>query len=86
MAISGTNEIADVVDRVKSWPAAMRITLARKILESVEKAAGPEPTPLSARGPSAAEVMAMFKTDRPAPNDAEVSQWIDDHRMEKYGK
>ena len=38
------------------------------------------------RGPSAAEIAAMFKTDKPAPDDATVKQWIDEHRMEKYGR
>jgi hypothetical protein len=34
----------------------------------------------------AAEVAAMFKTDKPAPEDRAVKQWIDEHRIEKYGK
>ena len=39
------------------------------------------------RGPSSClEVAAMFKTDTPAPDDATVKQWIDEHRMEKYGQ
>jgi hypothetical protein len=86
MTVSETSEIADVLNRVKSWPAVTRITLARQILESVEKAAGAEPAPELPRGPSAADVMAMFKTDKPAPDDATVRQWIDDYRLEKYGK
>jgi hypothetical protein len=26
-----------------------------------------------------------FKTDKPAPDDETVRQWIDEQRMEKYG-
>ncbi len=37
------------------------------------------------RGFSAAEVQGLLRTDRPAPNDETVKQWIDEHRMEKYG-
>jgi hypothetical protein len=37
------------------------------------------------RGPSAAEIIEVFKSDRPPPDDATVRQWIDAYRMEKYG-
>ena len=81
-----TNEIADIVQRVQSWPVPMRIAVARRILETVEHSPTPETTSKEPRGPSAAEVAARFKTDRPAPDDATVKQWIDDYRMGKYGK
>ena len=38
------------------------------------------------RGQSAAEVMAMLKTNKPAPDDATVKQWLDECGMEKYGQ
>ena len=38
------------------------------------------------RGPSAAEVAAQFKSDKPAPDDNAVKQWMDEYRMEKYAK
>jgi hypothetical protein len=38
------------------------------------------------RGPSAAEVQSLFRTDRPAPDDETVERWIDEQRMEKYGR
>lgn len=84
MSATEASEIADVVERVAVWPAPMRIALARRILETVEEAA---PGSFSApRGPSAAEVAALFCTDKPAPDDATVKEWIDEHRAEKYGK
>jgi hypothetical protein len=30
-------ELTEVLSRLKNWPTTLRITLARKILESVEK-------------------------------------------------
>lgn len=81
-----TKEIADLVQRVQSWPPPMRIALARRILETLESPPEQEPPPKLPRGPTAAEIAAMFKTDKPAPDDATVKQWIDEHRMEKYGK
>jgi hypothetical protein len=86
MNAAETVEIAEVVQRVQSWPAPMRIAVARQILETLEGPAAPALTPELPRGPSAAEVAALLKTDKPAPDDATVKQWIADHRMEKYGK
>jgi len=86
MSITETSEIAGVLSRVRSWPAATRVALARRILETLESPPVEQPLPRPPRGPSAAEVAALFKTDRPAPDGATVKQWIDEHRMEKYGK
>jgi hypothetical protein len=86
MSVSEIKEIAMVVERVQSWPAAMRIALARRILETLESTPTTDAAPPVPRGPSAAEVVAMFRTDKPAPDDVTVKQWIDEHRLEKYGR
>ncbi len=85
MSVPENVEIAEVVSRVRSWPAAMRVALARRILETLDSPVE-EPAPQLPRGPTAAEVVARFKTDKPAPDDATVKQWIDEYRMKKYGK
>lgn len=79
-----TNEFSDVIERVQGWPAAMRISLARQILETLETK--PPTAPAIPRGPTAAEVAAMFKADQPAPSDQTIRQWVDEHRMTKYGQ
>jgi hypothetical protein len=86
MNATETIEIAEVVQRVKSWPAPMRIALARQILETLEGPSAPAPPSKLPCGPSAAEVAVLFRTDKPAPDDATVKLWIDDYRREKYGK
>lgn len=86
MILVETNEIAEILSQVRSWPAARRVALARRILETLENPPVEQPSPPLPRGPSAAEIAAMFKTDKPAPDDATFKQWIDEHRMEKYGK
>jgi len=86
MSTAEATELTDVLNRVKTWPTTLRITLARKILESLDKAEAPAaPPPPKTRGLSAAEVQGLLKTDRPPPDDETVKQWIDEHRMEKYG-
>ncbi len=86
MSIAEATELADVLNRVKTWPTTLRITLARKILESLDKAeARPAPPAPETRGLSAAEVRGLLKTDRPTPDDETVERWIEEQRMEKYG-
>jgi hypothetical protein len=80
-----TKQIAELLQRIQNWPPAMRIGLARRILETLESPPGEQLTRRPPRGPSAAEVAAMFKTDKPALDDATVKQWIDERHMEKYG-
>ena len=122
MNASEAPEISEIVNRVVTWPPQQRVSLARRILETVEVAPQPATGP---RGYSADEVIAMLKMpqptpddrddviqqmqarypklfqhsdtawvrsliglaagDRPPPTDEEVKQWIDEHRMEKYG-
>lgn len=86
MTATDLHQITDVVEHILNWPPAMRIALARRILETLERpAAGPTDSGFP-RGPSAAEVATLFKTDKAAPDDATVRQWIEEHRMEKYGQ
>ena len=81
-----TDQIVDVVQRVQNWPPSMRLALARRILETLESPPVDQlPTKLP-RGPSAAEIATLFQTDKPAPDDATVQQWIEEYRMEKYGQ
>jgi hypothetical protein len=86
MSTSEATELTDVLNRVKTWPTILRITLARKILETLEKGqAPPARSPPKSRGLSAAEFRGLPKTDRPPPDDETVERWIDEHRMEEYG-
>lgn len=85
MNATETDEIVGIVRRVESWPEAARITLARRILETLEKPRASQLPPVP-RGPSAAQIAEQFKTDKPAPDDATVKEWIDQYRVEKYGK
>ena len=45
MATANTNQMAEILDQVKTWPVPSRITLARQILETVEEKSGVGPPP-----------------------------------------
>ena len=73
MSTAKATELTDVLNRVKTWPTTLRITLARKILESLDTAEEPaEAPPAKTRGFSAAEVQDLLKTNRPSPDDETV--------------
>lgn len=102
MVSAESSELAHILQRVTAWPAAQRIDLARRILESIETSqpvvteeeraneTPPASTPLPQgprpRGYSAAEVIAALQSPQPAPNDETVKRWIDEYRMDKYGR
>ena len=70
MSTAEAAELTDILNRVTTWPTTLRITLARKILESVDNAEGAtESTAPKMRGLSAAEVRGLLKTGPPAADD-----------------
>jgi len=81
MTATQSRELADVVNRVKDWPLDMRISLARRILETVEMPAILEPP----RTLSLDQVIGILKTEAPAPSDEECERIIEEERMRKYG-
>lgn len=85
MTAGETNQVADILRRVQGWPAPLRVALARRILETLESPPVEQPPAERPRGPSAAEIAAMFKTDKPAPTDEEVQRILEEELMRKYG-
>lgn len=67
MSTAESNELNDVLDRVKDWPSARRITLARRILESVEANAVSPP----AHNGTLKDLLGILRTDAPPPTDEE---------------
>jgi hypothetical protein len=76
--MSDRAEINAILKQVESWPSELREELAKELLTS-----------LGARHPKSGlrveDFIGLLRTDGPAPTDAQVKQWIDEHRMEKYG-
>lgn len=84
-----TAEISDVIDvlaHVKAWPPALRITLARQILEGVEAAADADADSPERRGSPVQRLIGLGAGSQPPPNDAQVRQWLDEHRMEQANR
>jgi hypothetical protein len=75
-------ELTGVLNRVKSWSLELRITLARCILETLERTTV---TTQSQTNRSVRSLIGIGAGDSPPPDDEAVRQWIEEHRMEKYG-
>ena len=92
-----TTEFNEVLDRVREWPAEQRLSLARSVLATVSEPQASADDVISAMKARYPRLFAHSDTqklraildnatsDRPPPTDAEVKQWIDEQRMEKYG-
>jgi hypothetical protein len=83
MSASELSELTEVLDRVRSWSGEARIVLARRILETLER------SPREARRSQARSVHELIGIGAgagPAPDDQTIRHWIDEHRVEKYGR
>lgn len=69
-----------VLNIVRQWPSAKRMTLIQDVLETFA-------TRVEAARPARAtlkQALGLLATDQPAPTDEEVEQMLDEHRLEKY--
>ena len=94
-----TTEFDEILGRVREWPAEQRLSLARSVLATVgeplpQASADDVISAMKARYPrlfAQSDIQKLHvildnaTSDRPPPTDAEVKQWIDEHRMAKYG-
>ncbi len=81
MIATTTSELSEVLNRVRAWTPAMKITLARKVLESI----GPPEVSPPARTMAIDEVIGILKTDAPSPDDMQCAEIVAAERARKYG-
>lgn len=70
-----------VVDTVRSWPVAQRLTLVQDVLATL----APDITPLP-RTPTLARALGLLATDAPAPSDEDIAILLDQRRQERFGQ
>ena len=80
MISTNHDELQKVIARVADWPAHDRITLARKILETVEEITTP-----ATGGLRGEEVIKLLQIPQPAPDDDECGRIVLEERLRKYG-
>ena len=71
----------NVLDAVRQWPPDRRFALVQDVLSTL----APEVLPSRPRHKTLEKALGLLATSQPAPSDAEIKQWLDEHRLEKYG-
>jgi hypothetical protein len=77
MNVPQSNELQDIWGRVKGWPEELQVSLASKILSSLQE----QPTP---RKPLA-DLVGVLAGDGPPPTDEQVRTILDEERGRKFG-
>ncbi len=76
-----TTSYQTVLNTVRQWPPDRRFALVQDVINTLaSEVAHPRP-----RHKTLEKALGLLATDQPAPSDAEIQQWLDEHRMEKYG-
>lgn len=76
-----TNSYDSVLQTVRQWPPNRRFALVRDVINTLAT----EVFPSRPRRKTLKKALGLLAASRPAPSDAEIQQWLDEHRIEKYG-
>lgn len=75
------NNYESIVEIVSRWPVAQRFSLVQDVLKTL----APDVERPRPRERTLEKALSLVPLSRPAPTDEEVKQWLEEHRMEKYG-
>jgi hypothetical protein len=78
MSSSDTSELQDVWGRIKDWPEDLQVSLASKILSSLQHESASSRRPLS-------DLVGVLAGDATPPNDEEVERILEEERARKFG-
>ena len=72
--------VGELWNHVRQLPAGERLSLATRILRSLEQDAGDERPPKK----TLADLVGIMATDQPPPTDAEVDQILEEERERRF--
>ena len=81
MNVLKANSYETVLKTVHQWSPDRRFALVRDVINTL----APEVVLSRPKRKTLEKALGLLATSRPAPSDAEVQQWLDERRMEKYG-
>ncbi len=70
-----------VIEIVRNWPPASHFSLVQDVLKTLV----PEVENSQSKRNTLEKALGLLAASQSVPSDAEVQQWLDEHRMEKYG-
>ncbi len=71
------------LNAIRRWTMAQRVALLQDVLKTLTPE--PELDKPRVRERTLERALRIVPLDREPPTDEEVKQWLDEHRMEKYG-
>jgi hypothetical protein len=77
-----TTDYEAILKIVRDWPPARRITLMQEVLKTlapIEAGAPPH-------GATLDRALGLLATTQPVPSDEDIARWLDERRMERYGR
>lgn len=74
-----------ILQAINGWSQDEQAALASEILQRLAESGEVVVEPLVRRG-SLRNLVGLLATDRPPPTDEEVERWLEERRMEKYGR
>ena len=82
MRAAETTDYETILQIVRNWPPARRISLMQDMLRTLV------PTEAGERAyhPTLKRALGLLATDQPAPSDEEVALWLGERRVERYGQ
>ena len=76
----------NILQTIKEWPSSERLSLVQDILDTVSaELQESEPKASGIKHPTLPEALGLLVTHQPAPSDQDIQEWLDSHRLEKYG-
>lgn len=81
MIASKDSDYEEVLEKIRSWPPEVRLTLAEELLRSLRPVVGHN----GCRGVPAEQALGIGAGKGPPPDDETVKRWMEERRMEKYG-
>ena len=80
MSTPTVSEYQSILQTVHNWPLTQRLTLAQDVLKDVSI----EVEAQRPRRHTLDQALGLLTTTYPAPSDAEIKQWLNERRTEKY--
>jgi len=74
------NGYETVLSTVRRWPPDKRFALVRDVIDTLAI----EAKPRQSRCNTLDKALGLLATSQRAPSDADIQQWLDERRMEKY--
>jgi len=76
----------EVLAAIRTWPLWQRFEPVQHVLQTIASELPPDPDREKTRREALQRLGGILATDKPPPSDEEVERWLDEHRMEKYGR